>query len=164
MLTANDFLRTLFLTSSSSITSRLRTFLVLLLLSIALLPLQIQAQTCILTLKTLSGYYSVSEVSKTTVNIEVAWQNTTKSPTANDAADTITVTFTEQIKTINPGAYISAQRNGAVVSPQVVAFEVPADNTTQIAQVFIGASYGGSYLKGPANRHCVSTKLITHCV
>ncbi len=102
---------------------------------------------CKLTLKpTVSGCYQNSG-SKATVSIEVAWENVAVNDTANNASDSITVTFGGQTKTINPGAYTSTGGNGTIVSPQVVAFELPADASTQTAQAFVGASYAASTCK-----------------
>jgi trimeric autotransporter adhesin len=102
---------------------------------------------CALTLRPIvSGCYQ-NNGSKATVSVEVAWQNITVSPTANDASDAITVTFAGQTRTINPGAYTSSEGNGSIVSPQVVAFEVPADASSQTAQVFIGTDYTSATCK-----------------
>ncbi|ADB36249.1 SdrD B-like domain-containing protein [Spirosoma linguale] len=106
-----------------------------------------RAQTCSLTLKpTVSGCYQNSG-SKATVSVEVSWVNVTVSPTANDASDALTVTFAGQTKTINPGPYTSYGGNGNIVSPQVVAFEVAADASSQTAQAFIGTDYASAICK-----------------
>jgi len=122
-------------------------------------------QTCIctLTLKpTVSGCYSVTGASKATVSVEVSWENITVSSTANDASDEITVTFAGQTKTIDPGSYTSIGGNGAIVSPQVVAFEVPADATTQTAQVFIGTSYAVATCKAQKTGRDFTSRLPTY--
>ncbi|MGF7217110.1 hypothetical protein GGR92_003283 [Spirosoma lacussanchae] len=103
---------------------------------------------CALSLKpTVSGCYQNSGSSKTTVSIEVAWQNIAVSPNPNDASDAITVTFAGQTKTIDPGSYTTAGGSGTIVSPQVVAFEVAADATSQTAQAFIGTDYASASCK-----------------
>jgi hypothetical protein len=94
-----------------------------------------------------SGCYQSGGASKSTVSVEVRWENATVSPTANDASDAMTVTFAGQTRTINPGAYTSTGGNGTIVSPQVVAFEVNADASTQTVQAFFGASYAASTCK-----------------
>jgi trimeric autotransporter adhesin len=103
---------------------------------------------CAITLTpSVSGCYQSGGASKATVSVEVSWENATVSPTANDASDAITVTFGGQTKTINPGAYTSSGGNGTIVSPQVVAFEVNADASTQTIQAFFGADYASSTCK-----------------
>ncbi len=87
-------------------------------------------QTCALTLKTtVSGCYA-NNGSKATVSVEVAWENANVSNSINDASDAITVTLGGQTRTINPGAYTSSGGNSAIVSPQVVTFEIAADGTS----------------------------------
>ncbi len=79
---------------------------------------------------TVSGCYSVSGVSKATVSVEVDWSNA-------PASDYIVVTSGAQSRTITPGtvtvvyAQLVGTRTGTttIVSPQVVAFEVNADNS-----------------------------------
>jgi SdrD B-like domain len=113
----------------------------------------VDAVTCVVTpcaitlIPTVSGCYQNAGTSKSTVSVEVKWENATVSPTVNDASDAITVTFAGQTKTINPGAYTSTGGNGTIVSPQVVAFEVDADASTQTIQAFFGATYAASTCK-----------------
>ncbi|MFN8344141.1 MAG: SdrD B-like domain-containing protein [Spirosomataceae bacterium] len=108
---------------------------------------QVAQVVCTLTLKpTVSGCYQ-NNGSKVTVNLEVAWANATVSTIVNDASDAITVTFAGQTKTINPGPYTSTGGSGTIVSPQVVAFEVPANASSQTAQAFFGADYASSSCK-----------------
>lgn len=95
---------------------------------------------------TVSGCYQ-NGGSKTTVSVEVSWSNLGVSPTVNDNSDQITVTFGGQTRYINPGAYTSTGGNGTIVSPQVVAFEVNADGSSQIVQVFIGNDYASASCK-----------------
>ncbi|WP_165933550.1 SdrD B-like domain-containing protein [Arundinibacter roseus] len=113
------------------------------------LDIGVSEATCTITLKpTVSGCYQNGEVSKATVSVEVAWANATVSPTANDASDSISVTFAGQRRTINPGAYTSTNGNGSILSPQVVAFEVDANgSSTADIQAFIGATYAAATCK-----------------
>ena len=79
---------------------------------------------------TVSGCYSVSGVSKATVSVEVDWSNA-------PAGDYIVVTTGSQSRTITPGtitvtyAQPASTRTGTttIVSPQVVAFDINADNS-----------------------------------
>lgn len=84
--------------------------------------------TCSLSVTpTVSGCYSVSGVSKTTVSVEVAW-------TSAPSNGTIAVQYGSQIKYITPGtvnvSYTNPTLNTTqlIVSPQVVAFEVDANS------------------------------------
>jgi trimeric autotransporter adhesin len=105
------------------------------------------AQQCTIAVKhSVSGCYQ-NNGSKTTVSVEVSWANANISNTPNDASDAISVTFAGQTKTINPGPYTSAGGNGTIVSPQVVAFEVNADGSTQVAQAFTGSDFPSSTCK-----------------
>ncbi|GAB4050023.1 SdrD B-like domain-containing protein [Spirosoma litoris] len=76
-----------------------------------------------------SGCYSVSGVSKATVSVEVAW---TDAPTNGY----IVVTAGVQSRTITPGTitvdygYQVGNATQLIVSPQVVAFEIPADGAS----------------------------------
>ncbi|GAB3944026.1 hypothetical protein GCM10028805_11090 [Spirosoma harenae] len=79
-----------------------------------------------------SGCYSVSGLSKATVSVEVAWQNTPSN-------GHIVVTTGTQSRTITPGVISVNYGNGGtstptgsqtIVSPQVVAFEVNATGAT----------------------------------
>ena len=105
------------------------------------------APVCSLSLTpTVSGCYNTTAGSRATVSVEVAWEN---APTSN----TITVTFGGQTRTITTGPFsvtytpfVSGQQ--VIVSPQVVAFEVPADGSTQSLQAFFGTSYAVSTCNG----------------
>ncbi len=125
---------------------------------LVLLGHALQAQTCSITLKpTISGCYQVGGQSKATVSVEVAWNNATVSPIANNTSDLITVTFAGQTRTINPGLFSTPEINtpaveveatqDVIVSPQVVSFEVDANATTQTIQAFFGATYTASTCK-----------------
>ncbi|WP_158550033.1 SdrD B-like domain-containing protein [Runella aurantiaca] len=80
-----------------------------------------------------SGCYLVGSQSKATVSVEVAWTN---APTGG----TITVTLGAQTRTITPGLITvtypqvagNSSRTGdqTIVTPQVVAFEINADGST----------------------------------
>ncbi|WP_375446149.1 SdrD B-like domain-containing protein [uncultured Fibrella sp.] len=101
------------------------------------------APICSLSLTpTVSGCYNTTAGSRATVSVEVAWEN---APTSN----TITVTFGGQTRTITTGTFsvtytpfVSGQQ--VIVSPQVVAFEVPADGSTQPLRAFFGTSFAVS--------------------
>ena len=96
-----------------------------------------QAQ-CSVTIRkvTVSGCYLVNGQSKATVSVEVGWANA-------PANGTITVTTGSQTRTITPGSITvsypqannSAPLSGTqtIVSPQVVAFEVDANGSTNNA-------------------------------
>jgi hypothetical protein len=88
-----------------------------------------------------SGCYQSGGVSKATVSVEVAWENASVSPTANDASDAITITLGGQTRTINVGPYTSSSGNGVIVSPQVVAFELDANGSSgSISAVMVNNS------------------------
>ncbi len=118
------------------------------LISNILLILTVAANAqCSVTIKpTVSGCYQNTGASKATVSVEVAWKNP---PSGN-----ISVTFAGQTKTITPGAitvnygYQVGNQSQTIVSPQVVAFEVPADGTAgQTIEAFFGASFAASTCK-----------------
>jgi hypothetical protein len=100
---------------------------------------------CGITLKpTVSGCYQNGGASKATVSVEVAWENA--------LSGNITVTLAGQTRTIIPGVYTSTGGNGVIVSPQVVAFEIPADGVSnQALQAFFGASYAAATCKDSKN-------------
>ncbi|MBL7783927.1 MAG: hypothetical protein JNM22_22010, partial [Saprospiraceae bacterium] len=67
-----------------------------------------------------SCYLNSSGQSKSTVSVEVAWDNAL-------ARDSIRVTLGAQTKWIYPGQYYNGVIAGTIMSPQVVAFEVDAN-------------------------------------
>ncbi|MCA0228947.1 MAG: DUF11 domain-containing protein [Bacteroidetes bacterium] len=99
---------------------------------------QAHAQTCSVTIRkvTVSGCYLVNGQSKATVSVEVGWTNA-------PSGGVITVTTGSQSRTITPGTisvtYPQANNsspltgNQTIVSPQVVAFEVDANGSTNNA-------------------------------
>jgi hypothetical protein len=100
---------------------------------------------CLINLtSTVSGCYQ-SNGSKATVSVEVAWSTA--------ESGNITITMGGQTRTIKPGAYTSPQGNGSIVSPQVVAFEVPADGSTQVIETFFGTAF--------ATATCKATQTVT---
>ena len=93
---------------------------------------------------TVSGCYSVSNVSKATVSVEVGWTNAS-------ASNRIIVTTGTQSRTITPDAVaVKYGNNGTttpagtqtIVSPQVVAFEINATGpaTTTVSARMTGNS------------------------
>lgn len=68
-------------------------------------------------------YFNALGESKTTVSVEVAWDNLV-------TEDSIVVQFEGMTKVIYPGAYINATTYGTILSPQIVAFEINADGTS----------------------------------
>jgi hypothetical protein len=93
---------------------------------------------------TVSGCYQSGGQSKATVSVEVNWSGITPSSTANDNSDGITVTIGTVSKKFDIGDYTSAEGNGTIISPQVIALEVNADGTTKT----ITASKGSTSATG----------------
>ena len=117
---------------------------------------QTKAQTCSVTIKKVivSGCYLVNGQSKATVSVEVAWENA-------PANDSITVKIGSQTRVIKPGTisvtYPQANNsspltgNQTIVSPQVVAFEVDANGSTNnsITARFVANCLTSSSYKSP---------------
>jgi SdrD B-like domain len=131
-------------------------FVLLILMFVWISPAETKAQ-CTLTLKpTVSGCWygdpdgsgSLPVGSYSTVSVEVSWANHTINAGVNNTSDLITVTLGSTTKTINPGPYTSSGGDGTIVSPQVVAFVIPANGATnQNIQAFVGANYASSTCK-----------------
>lgn len=108
-------------------------FKIVALLCILLGTTQLAQAQCSVTISkvTVSGCYLVGNQSKATVSVEVAWANA-------PSGGTITVTLGAQTRTITPGVITvtypqvsgSATGNQTIVTPQVVAFEVDANGST----------------------------------
>lgn len=94
---------------------------------------QLARAQCSITISkvTVSGCYLVGNSSKATVSVEVAWANA-------PSGGTITVTLGSQTRTITPGVITvtypqvtgTATGNQTILTPQVVAFEIDANGST----------------------------------
>ena len=105
-------------------------------LTLILLPSVLEAQTCSISVTpSISGCYQSGGESKATVSIEVSWQNAPSGENIIVAGPTGSVPAT---RTITPGTIsvnygYSVTGNQIIVSPQVVAFEIPANGATGLS-------------------------------
>ena len=92
-----------------------------------------------------SGCYSTTDGSRATVSVEVAWDSAL--PT-----DSLQVTLGAQTRWIKPGQYNTTGGVGTILSPQVVAFEIPANS----AMGTVTASFANNTACAPASANIVA--------
>ncbi|MBL7785228.1 MAG: hypothetical protein JNM36_04940 [Chitinophagales bacterium] len=78
-------------------------------------------------------YLNSSNQSKSTISVEVGWQNVL-------SLDTIRVVLGSQIRLILPGQYNTTDSKGTILSPQVVAFEIDADASSGNISTYISGN------------------------
>ena len=132
-------------THRQPVTARWVATLTLMLVGLAALltPNAAQAQ-CTITIKpTVSGCYNTTAGSRATISVEVSWTSAPANTTISVTAGGLTRKITPGTISVNYGYQVGTSTQ-IIVTPQVVAFELPADASTQTIQAFFGSSFAAA--------------------